>query len=59
MTQYPFSIVNSTVYSYSYTIVVGYNNIILPQPVVVSKGYFIQLTQATGRVAIDITGNAT
>jgi hypothetical protein len=59
MTQYPFSIVNSTVYSYSYTIVVGYNNIILPQPVVVSKGYFIQLTQNTGRVAIDITGNAT
>ena len=59
MAQYPFSIVNSTVYSYSYTIVVGYNNIILPQPVVVSKGYFIQLTQSTGKVAIDITGNAT
>ena len=59
MTQYPFSIVNSTVYSYSYTIVVGYNNIILPQPVVVSKGYFIQLIQGAGRIAIDMNGNAT
>lgn len=59
MAQYPFSIVNSTVYSFPYTIVVGYNNIILPQPVVVLKGYFIQLTQTAGQVAIDITGNAT
>jgi hypothetical protein len=59
MTQYPFSIANTTVYSYPFTIVVGYNNIILPQPVVVSKGYFIQLTQGTGLVAIDVTGNAT
>jgi len=32
--------------------------LILPQPVSVSKGYFIQLTQGTGKIAIDTTGNA-
>jgi hypothetical protein len=59
MTQYPHNISMNFYYTWNFQIVLGYNNIILPQPVVVSKGYFIQLTQGTGRVAIDITGNAT
>jgi hypothetical protein len=59
MAQYPFSIPLTTIYSWSYTITTGYNNIILPQPVVVSKGYFIQLIQGVGRIAIDMNGNAT
>jgi hypothetical protein len=46
------------VYTFDYTIALGYNNLILPQPVPVSKGYFIQLFQGTGQIAIDTTGNA-
>ena len=45
-------------YTFPFTIALGYNNLILPQPVSVSKGYFIQLTQGTGKIAIDTTGNA-
>jgi len=56
--QYPFAITNTTVYTFDYTIALGYNNLILPQPVPVSKGYFIQLFQGTGQIAIDTTGNA-
>ena len=31
----------------------------MPQPVNVSTGYFVQMTQITGRVAVDTTGSAT
>ena len=48
----------TTIYSWTYTIALGYNNLVLPQPVQVSKGYFIQLIQVTGIVSIDISGNA-
>ena len=48
----------TTIYSWTYTIALGYNNLVLPQPVQVSKGYFIQLIQVTGKVSIDISGNA-
>jgi hypothetical protein len=58
LTQYPFSIPLTTIYSWTYTIALGYNNLVLPQPVQVSKGYFIQLIQVTGKVSIDISGNA-
>ena len=58
LTQYPFTITNTTVYTFPFTIALGYNNLILPQPVLVSKGYFIQLTQETGQIAIDITNTA-
>ena len=58
MLQYPFAITNTTVYTFDYTIALGYNNLILPQPVPVLKGYFIQLSQGTGQIAIDTTNTA-
>ena len=47
------------VYNWDIEIILGYNNILLPQPVNVTKGNFLMLTQTTGKVAIDTTGNAT
>ena len=48
----------TTIYSWTFNITTGYNNLVLSQPVQVSKGYFIQLIQVTGQVSIDISGNA-
>jgi hypothetical protein len=58
LTQYPFSIPLTTIYSWTFNITTGYNNLVLSQPVQVSKGYFIQLIQVTGQVSIDTTGTA-
>ena len=58
MTQFPFNISMNEIYSWNFQISLGYNKIILPQPVEVNEGYFILLTQNTGRIAIDTTGNA-
>jgi hypothetical protein len=58
MTQFPFNISMNEIYSWNFQISLGYNKIILPQPVYVLKGQFILLTQNTGRIAIDTTGNA-
>jgi hypothetical protein len=46
-------------YSWTLNVTVGYNNILFPAPVLVYRGNFLIMTQNTGRVAIDITGNAT
>ena len=58
MTQFPFNISMNEIYSWNFQISLGYNKIILPQPVEVNEGYFILLTQNTGRIAIDTSGNA-
>jgi hypothetical protein len=59
MTQYPHNISMNFYYTWNFQIVLGYNNLIISQPVSVSKGYFILITQGTGKIAIDISGNAT
>ena len=46
-------------YSWTLNVTVGYNNILLPAPVLVYRGNFLTMTQNTGKVAIDTTGNAT
>ena len=47
------------IYTWSFTITTGINFIYLPSTVTVYRGNFLIMTQNTGRVAIDITGNAT
>ena len=47
-----------TIYNWDLETSLGYNRIILPQPVLILKGFFIILTQNTGKVAIDTFGNA-
>ena len=59
MTQNPFNISMNIIYSWNFQLSLGYNSIILPSPVTVYRGNFLIMTQNTGRVAIDITGNAT
>jgi len=46
------------IYSWNFQLSLGYNSIIFPQPVTVYRGNFLTMTQNTGKVAIDITGNA-
>ena len=58
-TQNPFNASFDVVYNWNFQITTGNNYLYLPQPVSVNKGNFILLTQTTGRVAIDISGNAT
>jgi hypothetical protein len=58
MTQNPFNISMNIIYSWNFQLSLGYNNIILPQPVTVYRGNFIVLTQNTAKIAIDTTGNA-
>ena len=58
MTQNPFNITMDIIYSWNFQLSLGYNSIILPQPVTVHRGNYLTMTQNTGRVAIDITGNA-
>jgi hypothetical protein len=41
-----------------FEITIGYNNLYLSEALLVEKGYFIILTQNTGKVAIDTTGSA-
>jgi hypothetical protein len=48
----------NVVYSWSFQIYSGNNTLLLPQAVLVNKGNFIILTQISGQVAIDNTGNA-
>ena len=58
-TQNPFNASFDVVYNWNFQITTGNNYLYLPQPVSVNKGNFILLTQITGRVAIDISGNST
>ena len=58
-TQNPFNTSFDAVYNWNFQITTGNNYLYLPQPVSVNKGNFILLTQTTGRVAIDISGNST
>ena len=46
------------VYNWNFQISLGYNSLILPQPVTVTKGSYLVLTQNTGRIAIDTSGAA-
>ena len=57
-TQYPFINTYNNIYSWEFQITTGLNSIYLPQPVIVSQGYFITMTQTSGKVAIDTTGIA-
>ena len=58
MTQNPFNISMNIIYSWDFQLSLGYNNIILPQPVTVYRGNFIALTQNTAKITIDTTGTA-
>ena len=55
----PFNTSLNTIFTWSYNITTGLNNIYLTQPVIVFTGNFLILTQNTGKVAIDSSGNAT
>jgi len=57
--QYPFNTTMQTIFSWTFSITIGNNTILLPAPVTVDQGYYILLTQLTGKVAVDISGNAT
>jgi len=46
------------IYSWNFDLSLGYNSIILPQPVTVFRGNFLTMTQTTARVAVDTTGSA-
>jgi hypothetical protein len=59
MSENPFNSTLNVIYTWTFTITTGINWIYLPQPVTVYRGNFLTMTQNTGRVAIDITGNAT
>ena len=48
----------NVLYSWNFQLSLGYNSIILPQPVTVYRGNFVVLTQNTAKIAIDTTGNA-
>ena len=58
-TQNPFNKTMNIIYEWDYDISLGYNKLILPQPLVVYRGNYIYLTQSTGKIAIDQTGNST
>ena len=53
--QNPFQIALNTAYTFPFTITTGYNQLFLNQPVYVTKGSFLLLTQTVGKVAIDST----
>ena len=46
-------------YSWNYSVLVGYNQFLLSQPVLVSKGSFLNLTQITGYISCNKTTNST
>jgi hypothetical protein len=47
----------NVIYSQTFTLTTGYNKLYLtPSAISVTTGYFIQLIQATGQVAIDTSG---
>lgn len=57
LTNNPFSIL-SVKYNWVFQIATGYNKLYLQQEVNVEKGYLVLLWQATGKVALDQSGNA-
>lgn len=57
-TKYPFTSTFITRYSYNIQINIGFNKFILPQPVIVTKGYFLYITQNTGVIAVDQSQNS-
>ena len=46
------------IYNFTFQLTNGYNLLYLNQSALVKKGYFLQLIQITGKVAIDTNGNA-
>ena len=58
LTQYPFNISMNIEYEFNYVLALGYNKLILPQPLLVKRGQFVMLTQITGRIAIDTRNNS-
>ena len=46
------------IYSWDVQITLGKNEIKLPFPVLVKKGYFVYLTQNSGKLSIDTSGNS-
>jgi len=58
-TQNPFNLSYSIVYTWNYNVSVGYNQILLPSPVLVNKGNFLNVIQITGYVACNQTANST
>ena len=48
-----------TLYSWNYSITIGYNNISLSTQVPVYTGNLVLICQITGRIAINTTGNTT
>ena len=47
------------IYSWTFEINIGNNTLLWPAPVTVNQGNYILLTQGTGKIAVDISGNAT
>lgn len=56
-TAYPFNSTLDILYSFNYTIKVGYNKVYLTQPIQVDKSYFLKMMQITGRIAVDKTSS--
>ncbi len=56
---FPYFVSLTTLYSWSYSVSVGYNQFLLPQPVLVNKGSFLHLTQITGYISCNKTTNST
>lgn len=56
---YPFSTSLNVTNTWNFTVVSGYNKLYLTNPINVFRGSFIYLTQLTGKIAIDQTGNST
>ena len=46
-------------YNWIFDVTIGYNNILLPEPIIVNRGNFILLTQTTGYIALCTAGNST
>lgn len=58
-TNNPFNSSFNVLYTLTFQISSGYNRLVLPQPIAVSKGNFIVLIQTIGKVAVDQSENVT
>lgn len=56
---YPFNKTLDIIYEWVFNINLGYNKLILDQPLPLYKGYFIYLEQISGIIAIDQISNST
>ena len=55
----PYSSSLNILYSWTFNLVTGLNQLFLTQPVTLNKGYLIKITQTTAKLAIDKSGGAT